>query len=345
MTGNNVTDTRISHESSPQQDILLTAQEVLRDEAAGILDLEQSLGDSFTRAVEILLESKGMLIVTGLGKSGVVARKVAGTLTSTGTPATFVHPVEGMHGDLGIVTQRDNMLAFSNSGNTDEVIRFVQGFKRLGGMVVAVTRDADSKLSQVSEILLQLPHVGEAGPLGLAPTTSTTMMMALGDALAMSLLKQRGFTEDNYAHFHPEGTLGKRLLLSAGDLMFAGDHLPCMSESSFMRDVVLEMTSKGLGQTVLINEAGQFAGVLTDGDLRRLIGKAQDVMNLTAKDALALSRRTDLPKGPFTVAPEEPAVRCRRIMTDNKVTSLVVLDIDRKPVGLVRLQEITAAGL
>jgi len=318
---------------------------VLEQEAEAISQLADMLDARFDTAVQKIRNCKGQLILTGLGKSGLVARKVAGTLTSTGTPTLFIHPVEGMHGDLGIINSEDMLLAISKSGNSNEVIKFVQGFKPLGGAVIAITESAGSGLAKLCDIVLPLPVVKEAGPLELAPTTSTTMMMALGDALAMALLQQRGFTEQNFAQFHPDGTLGKRLLLRAGDLMHSGEQLPSVSADTNMHQVVLEMTGKALGMTCVVDQQGRFMGTITDGDLRRLLEQEHDLMKLEARAALHLSRRGSGPAGPFTVSPDDLAVHCREIMKKNLITALVVVDQANRPVGLVRLQDITAAGL
>ena len=318
---------------------------VLEQEAEAISQLADMLDARFDAAVQRICNCKGQLIITGLGKSGLVARKIAGTLTSTGTPALFIHPVEGMHGDLGITSSKDMLLAISKSGNSNEVIKFVQGFKPLGGAAIAITESVGSGLAKLCDIVLPLPVVKEAGPLELAPTTSTTMMMALGDALAMALLQQRGFTERNFAQFHPDGTLGKRLLLRACDLMHSGQHLPSVSADANMHQVVLEMTSKTLGMTCVVDQQGRFMGTITDGDLRRLLEHEDDLMKLQARAALDLSRRSLGPAGPFTVSPDDLAVHCREIMKKNLITALVVVDQADRPVGLVRLQDITAAGL
>lgn len=318
---------------------------VLEQEAEAISQLADMLDARFDAAVQKIRNCSGQLILTGLGKSGLVARKVAGTLTSTGTPTLFIHPVEGMHGDLGIISSKDMLLAISKSGSSNEVIKFVQGFKSLGGAVIAITESTGSGLAKLCDIVLPLPVVKEAGPLELAPTTSTTMMMALGDALAMALLQERGFTEQDFAQFHPDGTLGKRLLLRVGDLMHSGEQLPSVSADTNMHQVVLEMTGKALGMTCVVDQQGRFMGTITDGDLRRLLEHEDDLMKLQARAALDLSRRGSGPTGPFTVSPDDLAVHCREIMKKNLITALVAVDQANRPVGLVRLQDITAAGL
>jgi len=325
--------------------ILSCARKVLADEAEAISATSDRLDEAFVRVVRSILKCRGQLIITGLGKSGLVARKIAATLTSTGTPSVFVHPVEALHGDLGLISKKDMLLAISKSGHTNEITKFVQSFKRLAGVTVAITENDRSALAKLCDLVLPLPRVDEADSLALAPTTSTTMTMALGDAIAVTLLSLRGFTAEDFAQFHPDGTLGRRLLLRAKDLMHAGEKLPTVTAGTTMREVILEMTSKGLGLTCVVDERGRFAGTLTDGDLRRLIERTANMLELKAGEALDRSRRSAGPSGPFTVPPDTPAIECRKIMKDNMITSLVVLDEQAKPVGVVRIHEITAAGL
>jgi len=327
------------------EDILARAQKVLSNEAQAVSTLAATLDKRFVQVVRAILKCRGQLIITGLGKSGLVARKIAATLTSTGTPSVFVHPVEALHGDLGIISKKDMLVAVSKSGNSAEMVKFVQGFRRLGGHTVAITENEESSLAKLCDFVLPLPRIPEADPLELAPTTSTTMTMALGDALAVTLLSLRGFTADDFAQFHPDGTLGRRLLLRAKDLMHAGEKLPKVRGDTGMRDVILEMTSKSLGLTCVVDKDDRFAGTITDGDLRRLIESTDNVFRLDAEQAIKLSRRGAGPIGPFTVLPEMLAIECREIMKQNKVTSLVILDDQSRPVGVVRIHEITAAGL
>ncbi len=324
--------------------IINNGKRVLRDEAQAINMLADSIDSAFAKATELILRCKGQLILTGLGKSGLVARKIAATLTSTGTPSVFVHPVDALHGDMGIVGSKDILIAISKSGYSREVAKVAQSFKRLGSKIIAITEKEKSELGKLADVVIKLPAVAEADPLELAPTTSTTLTMALGDALAITLLSQRGFTAEDFAKFHPDGTLGRRLLLKAGDIMHSGSSLPKVSEDRPMKNVIFEITSKGLGVTCVVNRRGKFIGTITDGDLRRLIERTKDPLKLSAKQALELTRRKKLPKGPFTVSKDTLAIECREIMKENMITTLVVLD-DDKPVGIVRIHEITAAGL
>ncbi len=326
-------------------EILSFAQKVLSEEARAVSTLAEQIDNEFVRAANIILKCKGQLVLTGLGKSGLIARKISATLTSTGTPAIFVHPVDALHGDIGIVGRQDILIAFSKSGYSREVAKVAQNFKRLGSKVIAITENPNSELGKLSDVVLKLPKVNEADPYDLAPTTSTTMMAALGDALAITLLSLRGFTAEDFARFHPDGTLGKRLLLRAADIMYSGDKLPKVNENTSMKDVIYEITSKGLGITCVVNRRGKFIGTITDGDLRRLIERTKNPLKLKAKEALELTRRKDLPKGPFTIPKDTLVIKCREIMQENKITSLVVLNKESEPIGIVRLQEITSAGL
>jgi len=329
------------------QDMVGCGRRVVAEEAAGLKRLAESLGDSFAEAVRLIEGLRGRLIVTGLGKSGLIARKVAATLTSTGTPATFLHPVEAVHGDLGLVDTDDALLAFSKSGNTDELVRFALYFRRLGGSVIAATANRGSRLAELAGLVIDLPDVPEACPHNLAPTTSTAMMLALGDALAMVLLEARGFKPEDFARFHPEGSLGKRLLLRARDLMHAGDELPLVRTDHSFEQLLRTIDEKHLGLACIVDGAGKFLGVFTDGDLRRLIRRCATPMDLSLPEALRLSRRDpdDIPVKQSAVRPDTPLMDCRQIMRDSKITALVVVDEQDRPIGVVRQHDIVAVGL
>jgi arabinose-5-phosphate isomerase len=256
----------------------------------------------------------------------------------------FIHPVEGLHGDIGIVTKKDLLLAISKSGHSGELVKFIQSYKRLGGVAVAVTEGLKSPMARLCDMILPLPKLPEADEMDLAPTTSTTVTLALGDAIAVTLLWLRGFGPQDFAKYHPDGTLGRRLLLCARDLMHADEKLPVVTTADTMKVAIGEITSKGLGVTCVVDDDGKFVGTITDGDLRRLMEKASNMLSLTTGEALDLSRRKAGPVGPFTVGPETPAIECREIMNKYKIKDLVVLQNDT-PVGVVRIYEITAAGL
>lgn len=322
------------------------ARQVVADEARALGRLSDMLGDEFAAAVETVLTS-GQIVVSGLGKSGAIAQKIAASLTSTGTPAAYMHPVEALHGDLGIVTERHCLIALSRSGNTDEVLRFVEHFSRLGGPVIGVTQGRESRLGELCKHVILLPDEPEAGPLSLAPTTSCVMMLAAGDALAMALLQARGFEAKDFANFHPEGSLGRRLLLRAADLMHTGDELPCVRADDSFERLLVEMTRKQLGLSLICEVDGTLLGTFTDGDLRRVFSRVDNPRKLDIRTAHQRSRRSpEAPPVPVsTVRPGELAVDCLRIMRESQITSLVVANEDRKPVGLLRLMDLLDAGL
>ncbi len=322
------------------------AQQVVADESAALRRLAETLDSGFNAALETILPA-AQVIVSGLGKSGNIAQKIAASLTSTGTPAVYMHPVEALHGDLGIVTARHCLIALSRGGNTEEMLRFVAHFRRLGGPVIGITQGRESRLAELSCHVILLPEVPEAGPLNLAPTTSCVMMLAVGDALAMALLQARGFEAQDFAQFHPEGALGRRLLLRAEDLMHTGDELPLVQADDSFEHLLVEMTRKQLGLALLCERDGTLLGTFTDGDLRRVFSRVPDPRGLDARAAHARSRRDpSAPPVPIsTVRSLRPAVECLRIMRESQITSLVVVDEGGKPVGLLRVMDLLDAGL
>ena len=330
-------------------------RQVVGEEAEALRQLAGGLGAEFDAAVEMILSrtnggaggAAGLVLVSGIGKSGMIAQKIAGTLTSTGTPAVFMHPVEALHGDLGIVTERHCLIALSRSGNTDEILRFVAHFRRLGGPVIGVTQGRASRLTEFCQQVLLLPDVAEAGPLSLAPTTSCVLMLAVGDALAMALLHRRGFRAEDFAQYHPEGALGRRLLLRAADLMHRAPDLPLVAAGDSFENLVMEMTRKRLGLALIVDGGGRLLGTFTDGDLRRVFERVAEPRALDAQAALARSRRpAAAPAVPISaIEPERLAVDCLRIMRDEQITSLVVTDGAGRPAGLLRLMDLLNAGL
>ncbi len=319
---------------SPVDDIEV-ARSVLAAEAAGLRALAASLDHRFATAVERLAACTGRVVVSGMGKSGHVGRKIASTLASTGTPALFVHPGEASHGDLGMIVPGDAVLALSNSGETAELADLVAHARRFGLPLVAITRQPDSALARAADVLLVLPAAAEACPMGLAPTTSTTMQLALGDALAVALLTRRGFTATDFSQFHPGGKLGAQLR-RVSDLMHRGDAIPLADTALPMGQALLVMTGKGFGCLGAVDAAGRLAGVLTDGDLRRSMGpdlldrRVHDVMNRT----------------PRTIGPEALAADALRLMGGPRpVTSLFVLDGDGRPLGLLHVHDLLRAGV
>jgi arabinose-5-phosphate isomerase len=323
------------------------AREIIQEQANALKALAECIGRPFDNAVDRILSSPGQVIVTGIGKSGLIARKVAATLASTGTPAVFMHPVEGLHGDLGFVGSDSTLLALSKSGHTEELVKFVGHFRRVGGGVIAVCETDSSPLAELADVVVPIPVRPEAGPLALAPTTSTLMMLALCDALAMALLDARGFDEQQFATYHPDGSLGRRLLTRAADLMKKGDDLPVAPGSATFNDLLLEVTGKHLGMACIVDDKGSLVGVFTDGDLRRLLTRCESPSQLTAAEAWRQSRRD--PSEPnvkcSTVKPDTLAVDCLRLMRESAITMLVVSDDGAGPVGVVRLQDLVQAGL
>jgi arabinose-5-phosphate isomerase len=306
------------------------ARNVLRTEAQAILGLVDRLGDAFQAAVHLLCECKGRVILTGMGKSGIICRKIAATLASTGTPAFFLHPAEAIHGDLGVLQAEDVLVALSYSGETEELLRLLETVKRVGARLVALTGFPGSTLAQASDLVLDCHVSEEACPLNLAPTASTTAALALGDALAMALLVRKGFRQEDFASLHPGGKLGKRLM-RAEQLMHAGDGLPVVAPDTPMRDVVYEMSRKGLGMTCVVEADGRLAGIITDGDLRRHMADVR-VLDHTAVEVMT--------RTPVTIEGRILAVEALRLMEQRKITALVVIDGDRRLKGVLHLHDL-----
>ncbi len=318
-------------------DLRRLAERVLRIEADAILGLIPRLDERFERAVELLRACSGRVIVTGMGKSGLIGRKIAATLASTGTPAHFLHPAEGVHGDLGMVARGDLVLALSNSGETDEVLAILPPLKRLGVPIVLLTGNPTSSLARQCEVVLDVSVPEEACPMNLAPTSSTTATLAVGDALALALLELRGFRPEDYAALHPRGSLGWRALFRVADLMLTGDAVPVVSEQTPLREVIVEMTRKRKGMTTVIDGAGRLAGVITDGDLRRLHLTGQSVDDLAASQVGS--------REPKTIRAEELASKALEVMETWQITGLVIVDEARRPVGLIHLHDILRAKI
>jgi arabinose-5-phosphate isomerase len=327
-------------------DALNRARSLLSNQARALTRLAETLNEALPQAVEAIQALAGPLVVTGLGKSGLIARKVAATMTSTGTPAIYMHPVEALHGDLGIVTRQTGMLAFSKSGNTEEIARLMSHFKTLGGPTIGICEDPRSKLAELADVLLCLPKVEEAGAINLVPTTSTTLMMALGDVLALLLVEARGFSAGDFLRYHPEG-LGKRMLLRARDLMTAGPDMPLVNDAGGFDELLEEIDAKRLGIACVVDASGRLAGTITDGDLRRVYRRVAKPRELPISEILARSRR-DLgkPPGPaLTIQPDTLAVRCAELMRTHTITHLVVVDEEFRPVGLLRQHDLVAEGV
>ncbi|HUI16793.1 MAG TPA: KpsF/GutQ family sugar-phosphate isomerase [Alphaproteobacteria bacterium] len=325
-------------ESQAGDSDLIAARRVLRLEAAAIETLARTLGSSFADAVERLRRVRGRVVVTGMGKSGHVARKIAATLASTGTPALFVHPAEASHGDLGMITREDAVLALSNSGETNELADLVAYTRRFGIPLVAITGGAASSLAEASDIALLLPNVPEACPLGLAPTTSTTVMLALGDALAIALLERRGFSLDQFQALHPGGSIGRQLL-SVADVMHSGDAMPLTRPDVLMSEAILVMTAKHFGCVGVIDRAGKLIGIITDGDLRRHMGGA--ILEMTVGEVMT--------PAPQTIRPKALAVEALNLMNtrgiDNRGIGCLFAVEDGRPVGILNIHDCLRAGV
>jgi arabinose-5-phosphate isomerase len=315
--------------------ILELARQTFDIEAAALLGLKQRQGDSFVAAVRAMLACSGRVVVMGMGKSGHVGRKIAATLASTGTPAMFVHPAEASHGDLGMVTPGDVVLAISNSGESDELAAILPAIKRLSVTTIAMTGKPESTLARHADIVLSSAVDQEACPLNLAPTASTTAQMALGDALSVALLDARGFREEDFARSHPGGSLGRRLLTHVHDVMRSGEDVPRVAPDTGLVDTMREMTRKGLGATAVADAQGRIAGIFTDGDLRRLIEAGRDLRDLRAGDVMHA--------GPRTVRADALAVEAADLMEKHRITSVLVVDADGLLVGALNSNDLMRA--
>jgi len=310
---------------------------VLEIEARAIAALVDRLDAQFAKAVDLLYGCAGKVVVSGMGKSGLIGQKIAATMASTGTPAFFVHPADGIHGDLGMLTKQDTLLALSNSGETEEVLRLLPFMKRLNIPVIALTGRPQSTLAKESDVVLDVSVSEEACPLGLAPTSSTTAALAMGDALAIALLQKRGFKEEDFAQFHPGGALGRRLLFKVRDLMHPGDAIPRVKASASAREAIREMTSKKLGMTTVVNAKGQLAGVITDGDLRRFLQRGGNIARARAGDLGT--------KSPRTIRADVLAAKAVQTMEQFSITSLVVVDERNRLAGVIHLHDLLKRGV
>jgi arabinose-5-phosphate isomerase len=310
---------------------LALARKVLETEAAAILGLIDRLDGDFEAAVQLLYACRGRVIVTGMGKSGIICRKIAATLSSTGTSAWFLHPAEAIHGDLGAIRDEDVVIALSHSGETEELVRLLESIRRLGARLIALTGDPHSTIARAADVTLNCGIAEEACPLNLAPTASTTAALAMGDALAMTLLVRKGFRVEDFASLHPGGKLGRRLM-RVEHVMHAGEAAPVVGESAPMPDVFHEMSSKRLGMTCVVDAANRLVGVFTDGDLRRLMATSSDVLSLTAGNVMK--------RNPITIERSMLAVEALKVMETHKITSVVVADASGAVDGVVHLHDL-----
>ena len=318
--------------------LLQRAAAVLKNESAGILSLIDRLDDNFVRAVELIQRCQGKVVVTGVGKSGHICAKIAATLASTGTPSFFLHSGEALHGDLGMVMKGDVILAVSNSGETDEILKLLPHFKFHELKLIVITGNPESTLGRAGEVVLNVRINEEACPLGLAPTTSTTAALAMGDALAVVLLEQKGFKPDDFAARHPGGILGRRLILRVEDIMYRDEQLPMVQEETLVRNALFEITSKRLGVTGVADSKGKLVGVITDGDLRRSLESRGQILELKAKDIMT--------RNPKTIPAESLATEAMSIMERYSITALFVLHVgSKKPLGVIHLHDLVKAGI
>ena len=317
--------------------LLERARETLKIEIAGLEGLIERLGSEFEQAVNLLFACQGKVILAGMGKSGLIAQKIAATLTSTGTPSLFLHAGESAHGDLGIITRQDVVIVFSYSGETSEVVQMIGHIQAIGVPLIAMTGKPDSTLAQAATVHLSIAVDKEACPLGLTPTASSTATLALGDALAMCLLEQRQFREDDFAMFHPGGSLGRKLTVRINDVMVAGDTLPVVSEKLPMREALDVLSSKNLGIVVAVDQHEKISGVFTTGDLMRLLDEEQSFLDKPLHEFAH--------PNPKTIAPEELAAKALHIMETHSITCLVVADPENRPIGIVQIYYILRAGV
>ncbi|CDQ08639.1 D-arabinose 5-phosphate isomerase [Acidithiobacillus ferrivorans] len=319
------------------ESLLATGRDVLRLEAAAVAALEARLDADFVGACELLLNCPGRIVVTGMGKSGIIARKIAATLASTGSPALFLHPAEGSHGDLGMLTRQDCLLALSNSGETAEILAILPVVKRLAVPLIAMTGNPQSTLAHRAAVHLNCAVAREACPLNLAPTASTTATLAMGDALAMALLQARGFSADDFALSHPGGSLGKRLLLRVQDVMHRGTSLPKVRADTPLCEAVLEISSKGLGMTAVVDAEDRVLGIFTDGDLRRAFARRQDIWEQPMAE-LAHAK-------PTTIVAEALAAEALALMEGHRIGALLVIDHEARLIGALNMHDLLRAGI
>ncbi|MEK6583307.1 MAG: KpsF/GutQ family sugar-phosphate isomerase [Nitrospirota bacterium] len=318
-----------------------TGKKVLDIEARAIDSLKSRLNHSFSDAISLLYNCKGRVVVTGMGKSGLIGKKISATFASTGTPSFFLHPADGIHGDIGMIMQNDVILAISNSGETDELIALLPVFKKMTMQIICMTGKTASTLSNNSDVVLDVSIKEEACPMNLVPTASTTVALAMGDALAVALLEKRGFRKEDFAFFHPGGALGRRLILHVEDIMHTGETVPVVYKGSYLKDVIYEMTSKKLGVTTVLDDNNRLLGIITDGDLRRLLeketGSGNDIFKLTAGE-IAI-------KNPRVIQKDALAVSAVQIMETYSITSLVIVNEDGTVAGILHLHDLLKKGI
>ena len=319
------------------KEIIEVGKQVIEIEAKTIANLVSSVNEQFVQAIEVIFKSHGRVVLTGMGKSGLIARKIVATLNSTGTAAIYMHPTDALHGDLGMVRKEDVVIIISKSGSTEELHKLLPMFKRLGVKIIAMSGNPESILAKEADIFLNIIVEEEACPYDLAPTSSTTAALVMGDALSVALLEKRGFTEEDFALLHPGGSLGKRLSLKIEEVMTKGGGIPVVGTEAPIKEVILEMTTKRLGATCIIEKTGTLYGIFTDGDLRRLLEKTMDIKDLKAKDIAT--------KNPKVTNKDYLASFALQTMENYKITSLIVVDNENKPIGILHLHDLVNLGL
>ncbi len=320
--------------------MLKHAQDVLRMEAEAILELVPRVDANFAAAISLILECSGRTVITGMGKSGIIGRKMAATFASTGTPSFYLHPAEGIHGDLGMVTADDVVIALSNSGETGEILNILPSLRRIGAKIIAMVGNANSTLAKNADVVLDVGVEKEACPLGLAPTSSTTAALAYGDAIALALLQKRNFTASQFAVFHPGGSLGRKLLLTVGNIMHKGDENPLVSVDTTVQEALFVITDKGLGAVSVVDEEGKMLGVLTDGDIRRGLSKGVDFLQRSVADLMT--------KAPKYITADKLAAQALHLMESNQpkpITVLPVLDENKVVIGLLHMTDLVRQGV
>ena len=319
-----------------KKEIIKKAKEIVKKEADELLSLQKRIGGNFVKAVEAIYNCKGKVIVSGIGKSGIIGRKIAATLSSTGTPAFHLHPTEGIHGDVGLVTKNDVVIAISKSGETEELFRLIPSLKRIGAFIIAFTGNSHSTLAKQSDVVLDISVDEEACPYNLVPTSSTAVTLALGDALALCLFHLKNLKPKDFALFHPGGSIGRKLLTKVEDVMLTGSYVPIVPVKASMKEAILEMTSKR-GITTVVDSKGKITGVITDGDLRRLLEKRNDIFKMSAGEIMTFN--------PRTVKKEELAINAVKLMEAYGITSIPVVNTTNRPIGIIHLHDLMRLGI
>lgn len=312
-------------------------KEVIKAEAEAVMAMADRLDEQFSKAVDLIKNCQGRIIVTGMGKSGIIGQKIASMLNSIGTPSFFLHPAEGVHGEMGAVLRSDVVIAISKSGNTEELVRLIPMFKRLGVKMIAMTGNKESQLAKRSDVVLDIGIEAEACSFDLVPTTSTTVTLVMGDALALALFDAKGISAEDFVQYHPGGAIGQRHLLLVDELMHSGDELPRVAGDTTLSDTILEMTTKRLGVTCVMDKSDQLLGIITDGDLRRLLEKQNELWKLTAQDVMT--------QNPKTITTGALAAKALHMMEAYSITQLVVVDANNTPAGIVHLHDLLKAEI